>query len=112
VQTVDGLKMCCHNFLAAAGIFDNLKSLVEELYQNGAPSSDLSINVVKMLVLFMLAQAQETVFLTYNLDAKKDTMLAKLAGATADLYDQAYDVIASEAHKQPLDEVLPKNIYL
>ena len=56
-----------------------------------APSTDLSRETVKTLILIMLAQAQEIFLEKQRGDGKKPGMLAKLASQAAYLYSQAIE---------------------
>lgn len=79
-----GLKNAFHSFQASAGMF----SYINENFLH-APSTDLSRTTIKTLISITLAQAQEVFLEKQTADAKKPSMLAKLASQSAFLYTQA-----------------------
>ncbi|ODV88249.1 hypothetical protein CANARDRAFT_26401 [[Candida] arabinofermentans NRRL YB-2248] len=82
------IKFDCYQ--KSSGIFQ----FIEKSFLH-APSDDLNIETVETLSKIMLAQAQEVFLLKYinENDNPKDSLISKLAKATAKLYNSAYNSI-------------------
>ena len=95
-----GLKTAYHSFQASAGMF----TYINENFLH-APSTDLSRETVKCLIVLMLAQGQE-VFLEKQIqDGKKVGLLAKLASQAAGLYGQALEGVQENVNKGIFERV-------
>ncbi|KAI9296035.1 BRO1-domain-containing protein, partial [Neoconidiobolus thromboides FSU 785] len=94
---VQGLKTAYHNFQLSAGIF----TYINENFLH-APSSDLNREIIKVLIQFMLAQAQECFLEKCITEKKKNTLIAKLASQLNYLYTNIVDA---------LTESLPKKLF-
>lgn len=95
-----GLKTAYHSFQASAGMF----TYINENFLH-APSTDLSRDTVKTLIMLMLAQGQE-VFLEKQIrDDKKVGLLAKLASQAAYLYSQACEGVQENVNKAIFEKV-------
>lgn len=83
-----GLKTACNYYMAAAGTFKYIESVVlPEL--RSAPPEDMDAVTLACLEQLMLAQAQECFWLKAVKDGNKDSLIARLAASIADYYDQA-----------------------
>lgn len=70
-----------------------------------APSTDLSRDTVKCLIVLMLAQGQEVFLEKQIADGKKVGLLAKLASQAAGLYGQALEGVQENANKGIFERV-------
>ncbi|KAJ9050398.1 bck1-like resistance to osmotic shock [Entomophthora muscae] len=92
-----GLKQAFHYLQLSAGVY----SYINENFLH-APSSDLNREVVKILVQFMLAQAQECFLEKCLLEKKKGSLIFKLASQATYMYNGIVD---------SLSEGLPKTLF-
>lgn len=95
-----GLKTAYHSFQASAGMF----TYINENFLH-APSTDLSRDTVKTLILIMLAQGQEVFLEKQVADGKKVGLLAKLASQAAYLYTQAAEGTQENVSKAVFERV-------
>jgi hypothetical protein len=70
-----------------------------------APSTDLSRETVKTLIVIMLAQGQEVFLEKQMADGKKVGLLAKLASQAAYLYSQAAEGVEENVNKAIFEKV-------
>ncbi|KAI0236995.1 bck1-like resistance to osmotic shock [Massospora cicadina] len=92
-----GLKQAFHYLQLSAGVY----SYINENFLH-APSSDLNREVVKVLVQFMLSQAQECFLEKCLLERKTSSLIYKLAAQAAYMYTGLID---------GLSEGLPKTLF-
>lgn len=95
-----GLKTAYHSFQAAAGMF----TYINENFLH-APSTDLSRETIKTLIIIMLAQGQEVFLEKQVVDGKKAGLLAKLASQAAYLYAQAVEGIQENVNRGIFDKL-------
>ena len=95
-----GQKSAYHSFQASAGMF----TYINENFLH-APSTDLSRETVKTLIVLMLAQAQEVFVEKQIADGRKVGLLAKLASQAALLYAQATEGIQENVTKNIFDRL-------
>ncbi|KAJ3579945.1 hypothetical protein NPX13_g618 [Xylaria arbuscula] len=95
-----GLKMAYHSFQASAGMF----TYINENFLH-APSSDLSRDTVKTLIMIMLAQAQEVFLEKQVADQKKVGMLAKLSSQAAYLYREALEGVQDNVNNGIFEKI-------
>jgi programmed cell death 6-interacting protein len=121
-STLDGLKVASAAFQRAAGYFqflgqcDDGKKVNETMGAgSGEPTAatatattgidrieaDLSGKMAAILVALCLAQAQESVFEAAKLSDKSNGVLAKLAIACADLYEEVHEKLSSSLRGNP-----------
>ena len=121
-STLDGLKVASAAFQRAAGYFqflgqcDDGKKVNETMSAgSGEPTAatatattgidrieaDLSGKMAAILVALCLAQAQESVFEAAKLSDKSNGVLAKLAIACADLYEEVHEKLSSSLRGNP-----------
>ena len=121
-STLDGLKVASAAFQRAAGDFqflgqcDDGKKVNETMSAgSGEPTAatatattgidrieaDLSGKMAAILVALCLAQAQESVFEAAKLSDKSNGVLAKLAIACADLYEEVHEKLSSSLRGNP-----------
>ena len=121
-STLDGLKVASAAFQRAAGDFqflgqcDDGKKVNETMSTgSGEPTAatatattgidrieaDLSGKMAAILVALCLAQAQESVFEAAKLSDKSNGVLAKLAIACADLYEEVHEKLSSSLRGNP-----------
>ena len=118
-STLDGLKVSAAAFQRAAGYFQFLgeceegKKVNETMSSNGGSGdattstaidrieADLSGKMAAILVALCLAQAQESVFEAAKLSEKSSGVLAKLAIACANLYEEVYEKLSSSLRGNP-----------
>jgi programmed cell death 6-interacting protein len=86
--TVDGLKMAANNFCLAAGVFDYLNTTVVPEMRS-SPPEEMDSATLEALKVLMLAQAQECFWAKAIKDNMRDTIVAKLAIKTSDLYGES-----------------------
>ncbi|XP_058789345.1 programmed cell death 6-interacting protein isoform X2 [Phymastichus coffea] len=91
----DGLKLAAKLFQLAAGIFSYLKSNIMLIIQQ-EPTPDMSPETLEALSLLMLAQAQEIFTHKAIFDKMKDSVIAKLAAQTEDLYSECSKIFQKE----------------
>lgn len=94
-----GQKAAYHSFQASAGMF----TYINENFLH-APSTDLSRETVKTLIVAMLAQAQEVFVEKQIRDERKAGLLAKLASQAALLYAQAAEGAQEHVVKSVFDK--------
>eukprot|EP01135_Chromosphaera_perkinsii_P006740 Nk52_evm1s569 gene=Nk52_evmTU1s569 len=92
LSTDDGLKTACKYYQAAAGVFSFLEEHIET-YFDKVPTEDMSKKAFRTYTAICLAQAQECFWSKAKLGKMKDSIVAKLAAHTADLYDEAYSAL-------------------
>lgn len=85
-----GLKMAAKYFCSASGIFQALKHLVPAAVPGQDLTVDLNPDVLQVLYLLMLAQAQEAFFHKACNDNMKDAVVAKIAAQVEDFYNETY----------------------
>lgn len=79
----------------AAGIFSNLKNNIMLVIQQ-EPTPDMSPETLEALSLLMLAQAQEIFTHKAIFDKMKDSVIAKLAAQTEELYSESSKIFQKE----------------
>ncbi|XP_012936236.1 programmed cell death 6-interacting protein [Aplysia californica] len=84
----EGLKLTVKLFQQACGIFGHLKDVVLSHVQQD-PTPDLNPDTLSALSALMLAQAQESIYRKATQDKMKESMVAKLAYQTSELYSDA-----------------------
>ena len=80
------LKMAAKFFCSASGIFQGLKHLVPGVVGSQDLTIDLNPDVLQVMHLLMLAQAQETFFYKAVNDNMKDGIIAKIASQCEEYY--------------------------
>ncbi|KAF2452721.1 BRO1-like domain-containing protein [Lineolata rhizophorae] len=95
-----GLKTAYHSFQASAGMF----TYINENFLH-APSTDLSRDTIKTLIVIMLAQGQEVFLEKQITDGKKVGLLAKLASQAAYLYNQAWEGVQENVNRAIFEKV-------
>jgi hypothetical protein len=95
-----GLKTAYHSFQASAGMF----TYINENFLH-APSTDLSRETVKTLIVIMLAQGQEVFIEKQVMDKKKPGLIAKLAAQAAYLYAQAVEGVQDNVSRAIFERV-------
>lgn len=95
-----GLKTAYHSFQASAGMF----TYINENFLH-APSTDLSRETIKALIMVMLAQAQEVFLEKQITDGKKVGLLAKLAAQATYLYNSAAEGIQEGVSKGVFEKI-------
>mmetsp|Transcript_26634 Transcript_26634/g.32339 ORF Transcript_26634/g.32339 Transcript_26634/m.32339 type:complete len:930 (-) Transcript_26634:134-2923(-) len=99
----EGIKLACHNFQAAAGMFAMLRdTLSSKIVTSGAV--DLSEECAGMLVSLMLAQAQECFHEKTITDNKSPGIVAKLAKQVNTYYEEARAALMSSTLSGHLDK--------
>lgn len=82
------LKSAAKYFCSASGIFQGLKHLVPNAVGSQEATTDLHPDVLQVLHLLMLAQAQEVFFYKAANDNMKDNIIARIANQCEDFYNE------------------------
>lgn len=77
-----------------------------ESYPQAAVSDDLGADSLRVLSVFMLAQAQELFYIGAKSSNMKPNITSKLAAQASDYYEQAADVTSSDRAKKIFPKVL------
>lgn len=112
LSSPEGLKIACQNFQAAAGAFQEAKTVVEH-HPLPPDAADLSAASLGALEVLMLAQAQQCFYEKAAMDKMKPQITSKLAAQAADFYQQAHAQFGaiSAVTRSWKDQVELKKIY-
>ncbi|KAK0171286.1 hypothetical protein PV328_009034 [Microctonus aethiopoides] len=99
----EGLKLAAKLFQQAAGIFNYLKGNVMLAIQQ-EPTPDMTPDTLSALSALMLAQAQEIFVYKAMHDSMKDTVIARLAAQTEELYADALKLFQKEIFRSFWDK--------
>lgn len=102
VHNEHALQMAVKNFQIAAGIFSNLKTEVPASLGSRCNHVDLNPNVLNVLQLIMLAQAQEAICIKAS--SMSDVSLSKIASQCSDYYNECYKLIQVNKNIWPSKE--------
>ncbi|GAA97152.1 uncharacterized protein L969DRAFT_44407 [Mixia osmundae IAM 14324] len=83
-STLDGIRRAAQSFQHAAGVFEYLRELRNDVF-----SPDLDCNVLEMLSALCLAQAQECAWQQAVMARKKDGTIAKISMQASEFYARA-----------------------
>lgn len=94
-STRDSLNRAVQHYQSAAGIFQ----YILENFRN-APSADMSVPSLKMLVSLMLAQGQECLLHQHMQKHSAPTLKSAECAAVAELYAETYQALSSNVLRE------------